>query len=439
MRDPAFRKLVVNLDGGPIHASPPATLMIDGEVAFARMREAVDAAREEILLETYILRDDRLGNEMRQALLNAAARGVRVAVLADAIGSMKTTNRFWHSLTKGGVNLRLFHKVWSHPLEALRRDHRKLLIIDRLTGFTGGMNIGEEYGTSIFRHRLLEQKDWRAAWRDSFILLHGTAVRELAAVFAEGWDKAGGPPLPGLEYVSWAAGSVRPPEGWKNGILSPRLWQARWQRQIGLHYDRTRGRRVRPHLHQYQTPEDTPGCVVLAPRPGRAQKETLTVLAALVGATRRRFWITTPYFAPPTRALRYLAAAATRGVDVRLLLPGTLADIPILRHAAHGAYSQLLARGVRIFEYQKATLHAKTLVVDSHASMLGSSNLDFRSFWLNAECNVLVFDDQLGHDMDQAFLEDLSDSKEITPESWRKRTPAHRALDKAARAIRWAL
>jgi cardiolipin synthase len=435
-RDPEFRALVHRIDGGPTHACPPVVLLPDGEQAFARMREAIDAAREEVLLETYILRDDQLGASMRAALVAAAARGVRVCVLADAVGSISTADDFWKSLEEGGVQVRLFHRVWHRPLEALRRDHRKLLVVDRTRGFTGGMNIGEEYGSSVARRRRVVRSGWKEAWRDTFVALTGTVTEELAAVFAEGWDRAGGPDLPGLEYVSWADGIVHPPKGWR-GRMMPRALQSRWKLKRGHHRDRVRGRRVRRAAPLAEG--NAPAAIVMDPRPGRGQREMLTVLSALTGAARERLWITTPYFAPPSRALHLLAAAAERGVDVRLLLPGERTDVPIIRHAAHGAYHMLLSRGVRIFEYDRAMLHAKTLVVDSHVGLVGSSNLDFRSFWLNAECNVLIFDDAFGAALDQSFLGDLSGSTEITLETWRRRGMVHRLLDRTARGLRWAL
>jgi cardiolipin synthase len=179
--------------------------------------------------------------------------------------------------------------------------------------------------------------------------------------------------------------------------------------------------------------------LVLDPRPGRGQREMLGVLAALIGGARKRLWITTPYFAPPTRALTLLLAAAQHGVDVRLLLPSERTDVPLVRHAAHGAYRRLLNGGVRLFEYQRATLHAKTVVIDGYVSLIGSSNLDFRSFWLNAECNVLVFDDGCAAALESSFQEDLANSREITKDEWGQRTWTHRLLDTTARALRWAL
>lgn len=436
VRDAGFRALAQRIDGGPLHRCPPVRLLPDGEEAFTCMRAAIDEAREEVLLETYILRDDTLGVSVQSALLAAAARGVRVCVLADAVGSLATNEAFWSTLESGGVLVRHFHRFWHHPFDALRRDHRKLLVIDRTTAFTGGMNIGEEYGSSIRRRR--------DAWRDTFVELRGTVAGELAAVFAEGWDRARGPVLPGLAYVSWSEAVLHPPTPRfaRSAALTSQLpfatpLRVRLQQQLGNLRDWRRGRQVR-RIAEAATHDDA-AVLVLDPRPGRGQREMLAVLVALAGAARERLWITTPYFAPPTRALALLASAAHRGVDVRLLLPGARADVPLVRHAAHGAYAYLLDRGVRIFEYQRATLHAKTLVVDGHACLIGSSNLDFRSLWLNAECNVLLFDDACGALLERVYDTDLEGSLEITAAEWRRRSWSHRVGDRMARALRWAL
>ncbi|MBL0938779.1 MAG: hypothetical protein IBJ03_07780 [Gemmatimonadaceae bacterium] len=437
--DPAFRALVQRIDGGPLHPCPPVTLYADGEATFARMGEVIASARDEVLVETYILRDDRLGEAVKAALIASAKRGVRVCVLADAVGSFTTRERYWEELEAGGVQVRQFHRFWHHPLDALRRDHRKLLVVDRSVAFTGGMNIAEEYGSSVRRHE--------DAWRDSFAELHGPVAHELAAVFAEGWDRAKGPPLPGLEYVSWADGVVLPPVAaprrYSPRALSARVqWQLQrqFQMRMGRRRDRTRGRLVRrTDGRSSQMSCEESAVMVLDPRPGRGQREMLTVLAALVGGARKRLWITTPYFAPPSRGLWLLGAAAARGVDVRLLLPSERTDVPIVRHAAHGAYRALMARGVRIFEYTQATLHAKTLLVDDQVGLVGSSNLDFRSFWLNAECNVLIFDRDFAQALHDDFLEDVASSNEIDAATWNKRGLMHRLLDTGARAMRWAL
>jgi cardiolipin synthase len=432
VRDDAFVELVQRIEGGVRHRCPPVQLLPDGEEAFHDVVSWLEEAQDEILVETYILRDDRIGATVKAALAAAAGRGVRVCVLADAVGSLNTRDTFWTALEADGVIVRLFHRLRHVPLEALRRDHRKIIVIDRRVAYVGGMNIGEEYGSSIGKHE--------DAWRDTFMRVEGTVAEELAAVFAEGWDRAKGPPLPGLEYVSWSEGIMVPPHDTVEALGAHAL-RARVERKVGQLRDRRRGRRVRRGVDVWNAPDaGSAGAVlVLDSRPGRGQREMLAVMSALVGGARERLWVTTPYFAPPSRALTLLAGAARRGIDVRLLLPGPRTDVPIVRHAAHGAYAKLLRSGVRVFEYQRATLHAKTVVVDGHASIVGSSNLDFRSFWLNAECNLLVFDDECGAGLERAFLTDCEGSEEITRAAWRRRTLVHRVLDRGARALRFAL
>ena len=158
------------------------------------------------------------------------------------------------------------------------------------------------------------------------------------------------------------------------------------------------------------------------------------MLTAIASAARRSLWITNAYFAPRALAIEVLSAAARRGVDVRLLLPGT-SDLPVLRHAGHGSFQALLANGVRIFEYGPAVLHAKTMVADGYVSVVGSTNLDFRSFRFNAECNLVVLDEATAAGMEAAFEEDLAGSVEIRLEPWRRRGLGHRCVDAAARGL----
>jgi cardiolipin synthase len=157
-------------------------------------------------------------------------------------------------------------------------------------------------------------------------------------------------------------------------------------------------------------------------------------MSALVGASRRNLWVTNAYFAPRPIVIRALVSAARRGVDVRLLLPGQ-SDVPLARHAGHGFYAELLAHGVHIFEYQPAILHEKSVVADDFVSIIGSSNLDFRSFHFNAECNVMIFDDTTAQQMTAAFEADLQHSVEIRPETWARRSTLHRFGDAVARRL----
>jgi cardiolipin synthase len=429
VRNPAFLLQVQRIMRSPLHECPGAQLLVDGEAAFQVLLAELAKATDEILLETYILRDDKIGDSVHAVLAAAVRRGVRVHVLADAIGSSATRETFWQGLQSDGITLRLFKRFPQLPFDALRRDHRKIVVIDRHIAFTGGMNIGEEYGSSIHSHD--------HAWRDTLVRVEGTIAFELAAVFAEGWDRADGPALPGLEYVSWedveATAKASEAPAW-----STRALRARVNRILDRRRDRRFGRRVKVPSDTVRD-DDHALALVLDARPRLGQREVLAVLASLVGAARKSLWITTPYFAPPTRVLSLLRGAARRGVDVRLLVPGERTDVALVRHAAHGAYRALLDAGVRIFEYQAATLHSKTVVVDAHAGVIGSTNLDFRSFWLNAECNILLFDDVLAAALEKAFIDDCARSIEITTDLWSRRSMRHQLGDWLARSLRWAL
>jgi cardiolipin synthase len=376
LHDPRFIELVSRIDTGPVHVANKVELFFDGGAAFGSIFEAINAAREEVLLETYILRDDSTGVQMRDALSRAAARGVTVKVLADGFGSSATKATFWSELRRAGIQARVFHPLWSRLLDHFHRDHRKIIVIDRRVAFTGGMNVGDEYGSS--------RKAKGHLWRDAQVRLEGTVAWELAAVFREGWERAGGDSF-----------SISPWETNETGDAK---------------------------------------CVVLDSRPGRGQSEISAAMSAFVGASRRRLWITNAYFAPRPPAIRALKRAALRGVDVRLLLPGQ-SDVPLVRHAAHGFYAELLASGIRIFEYQPVVLHEKSAVADDFVTIIGSSNLDFRSFQFNAECNVIIFDSATAHQMTAAFEADMQQSIEIRAATWAQRSVVHRFGDALARRL----
>jgi cardiolipin synthase len=378
VRDPGFEYLLRRIDGAPLLGGNEIDVYMRGEDAFAAMRAAVSSARREILLESYIYKDDATGRAFLEDLAAAAARGVRVKVLADALGSLSTRAAFWREMELRGIESRLYHplfkKLWYQPF----RDHRKVLVVDGEVAFTGGMNIGEEYGSALGPTRP------GSTWRDTHLRVIGPTAWEMAIVFAESWVRAEGSPLdlPPLD----AAKAEAP------------------------------GSRV----------------LVLDSRPKRGQAESAAALAAIAGAARRSLWITNAYFAPGWAGVRLLSQAARRGVDVRLLLPG-MTDVPVVRHAGHGYFSRLLRHGVRIFEYQGSILHAKSLVADGYVSVVGSTNLDFRSFVFNAECDLLALCEKTARTLESAFEADLESAVEVRRSDWKRRSLLHRAADRVAR------
>lgn len=375
LHDPGFAVLLRRIDQSPIFEGNRVRAFFRGPETFEAMRSAIDGASKEILLESYIFKDDATGRSLLETLGRAVARGVTVRVLADAFGSIATRRTFWKEMRERGIEVRLFNPLFPHLLLQPFRDHRKILVIDGITAFTGGMNIGDEYGSRRFASG--------GPWRDTHVQVEGPAAWAMAIVFTEAWDAAGGTPV-----------LLEPLEPQTGGVP----------------------------------------VMVLDSRPFRGTGEIASSLAVIVTAARKRIWITNAYFAPRRRAVYALGAAAESGVDVRLLLPGRT-DVPLVRHAGHGYYAALLKRKVRVFEYQPAVLHAKTLVVDDYLAFAGSSNLDFRSFHFNAECNVVMFDADTGRKFSAAFEADLEKSIEITPEVWRRRSLLHRAGDTLARSL----
>jgi cardiolipin synthase len=375
LRDPGFAVLLRRIDESPILEGNRVRAFFRGPETFDAMRAAVDAAREEVLVESYIFKGDATGRSFLETLGRAVGRGVKVRVLADAFGSMTTQRAFWKEMRARGIEVRLFNPLFPHLLLQPFRDHRKILVVDGRTAFTGGMNIGDEYGSSLSPHG--------GPWRDTHVRVDGPAAWGMAIVFTEAWHAAGGSPIV-LEPLAPETGGV--------------------------------------------------AILVLDSRPFRGTGEIASALAAIAAAARRRLWITNAYFAPRWRAIERLGEAARRGVDVRFLLPGR-SDVPLVRHAGHGYYAALLERGVRIFEYQPAVLHAKTLVADDFVSLAGSSNLDFRSFHFNAECNIVMLDEETGRAFSAKFEEDLEGSVEVTAADWARRSFFHRAGDALARRL----
>ena len=375
LRDPGFGVLLRRIDESPIFEGNRVQVFFKGPETFAAMQEAIDSAREEVLVESYIFKDDQTGRSFRDALTRAVKRGATVRVLADAFGSIATRRGFWKEMRRRGIEVRLFHPIFPHLLLQPFRDHRKILVVDGRISFTGGMNIGDEYGSSLSRHG--------GPWRDSHIRIEGPASWGMAIVFTEAWDAAGGSRVE-LAPLSPETGGVP--------------------------------------------------VFILDSRPFRGTGEMASALAAIVTAARKRLWITNAYFAPRYRAIDLMTRAAKRGIDVRLLLPGR-SDVTLVRHAGHGHFRALLDGGVRIFEYRAAILHAKTLIADDHVCVIGSSNLDFRSFHLNAEANVVILDEATGSTFTRAFEQDMEKSVEIVPSLWNRRSFRHKAGDALARML----
>jgi cardiolipin synthase A/B len=334
-----------------------ATVYTYGEDLFEDMLAAIRGARRRILFESYIVKDDRAGNDFKQALIEAAVRGVEVYVIYDGFANLVVPRSFFdfppevHVLRypafRPGVLLLNVRKSG--------RDHRKILTVDGETGFVGGYNVGSLYATE---------------WRDTHLRVDGPAVWELENAFVDFWNANRGLRLPEL------------------GMLGDPQWDARFR------------------VHR-----NVPEQLIY---PIRA------MFLEAIDRAKDRVLITQAYFIPDREFQRALVDAAGRGVDVNILIPENSNHV-LADWLARGQYSVLLRGGVRLWLYQDAMVHAKTATVDGRWSTVGTANVDRLSLTGNYEINAEIFDEGVARHLEEVFSNDLTNARELTEEEWRCR------------------
>jgi cardiolipin synthase len=331
-------------------------LLRDARENYPAWLEAIAAAEHYVHFECYIIHEDAVGNTFADALIAKARAGVPVRLIYDWMGGYgKASRRFWNRLREGGVEVRCYNPPrFDSPLGWISRDHRKTLTIDGKIGFITGLCVGRMWAG--------EPEKKIDPWRDTGIELRGKAVSEIEVAFAELWNLMGDP--------------------------------------MPLHLT---------HDPYPEPPGDT-SLRVVASVPFTSGMFRLDQLVAALA--RRRLWLTDAYYAASPPYVQALRAAAKDGVDVRLLLPnGT--DIPLLRPLSRAGYRPLLEAGVRVFEWNGTMIHAKTGVADGRWARVGSTNLNIASWFGNCEMDAVIEDERFAAEMEQMYLEDLSNSTEI--------------------------
>ena len=316
-------------------------------------------------------------------MIRKASEGVEVRFLYDDFGSHSLGKKFLNRLKNGGVETVPFYKVrWYAFANRLNyRNHRKIIIIDGIKSFVGGINISDKFRND------LEGKQ-KIYWRDTHLMLEGRATFYLQYIFLCDWNFGHEPKL---EFV-------------------PRYFPI------------------------YKTDEkiDKEIVQIVASGPDSDLPVVLYSIIKAIGAATKKVLITSPYFIPGEALIDQLIIAAKSGIEIKLLIPG-ISDSKIVNAAARAYYTELLRFGVRIFEYQKGFVHAKTIVIDDSLSMVGSANMDYRSFDLNFEVNAIVYDSQFANELRDVFYEDIKDAIKIDIKEWESR-PVHKELvEKVAR------
>jgi cardiolipin synthase len=379
-------------------------LLIDGPATLGAMFQAIEGATQSVLLESYILEDDEVAQQLATLLKRKAAQGVKAVVIYDGVGSIATSNAFFDDLKRAGVPSCAFNPV--NPLKRpgywgiSHRDHRKILAVDGHTAFTGGINISRVYASSSFgrgrAQKLIEERarqdqaegrDSKTdGWRDTQIQIRGPAAQTFDTLVRDTWRQQG------------CQGDLPPTVPYQAPPVDPK--------------------------------QHTPASLlrVLPAGPDDGPSRIYTALLAAIEHARESVQLTMAYFAPGREMLDALEDAARRGVKVQLVLP-SISDFSPVLYAGRATYTELLEAGVELYELQDALLHAKTGVVDGVWSTVGSSNMDWRSFVSNNEANIVVLDEGVAGDMQRAFAQDVSRSQRITREAWRGRGVLERAKE----------
>ena len=368
--------------GVPLVRGNRTRLLLDGPSTYAAMLAAVEKARHHIHIETYIFSDDEVGERFAAALVRKRREGVAVRVIYDAIGSIGSDSKFFARLAERGIEVAEFRPLRPSALWRVNnRDHRKLTVVDGRVAFTGGINISGTYSKSS-TSRPGPEEGVSSGWRDTHLEIRGPAVRLLQSLFLQTWARLDRRVDPG------GAG------------LYPELDE------------------VGDDLVQIVSSEG-------------GDDEEFRIYGAYLAAirnARERIWISQAYFAPNAEFRDALSAAATRGVDVRVIVPA-FTDSALIHYGSRATYEELLDRGVAIYEHEDALMHAKTAVVDGVWSTVGSCNVDARSFVHNNELNAAVLSVDLARELEAVFHEDLGSSRRIEAEEWRARPRAERVKE----------
>ncbi|RZL63064.1 MAG: cardiolipin synthase [Variovorax sp.] len=376
LHDPQFRRAMGVLLGPSVTGGNRVETLLNGDAIFPPMLEAIAKAQHSITFETYIYWSGDIGKAFADALAERARAGVKVHVLLDWVGSGKIDDAFLEGMESAGVQVRKFHKpTWYDITRMNNRTHRKLLVVDGRVGFTGGVGIAPEWTGHA------QDADH---WRDTHFKAEGPVVAQMQGVFMDNWIKASGDVLHGQRYFPAIA---------RSGNSEAQMFSS-------------------------------------SPSGGSESMHLMYLLA--ITAADRSIELSSAYFVPDALTRDALAAAARRGVRVRIITPGPIIDAKTVRRASRAAWGPLLEAGVKIAEYQPTMYHCKVLVVDDLLVSVGSTNFDNRSFRLNDEANLNIYDETFAKQQVAVFEDDLKQSKPISLDAWKARPLREKAMEHLA-------
>jgi cardiolipin synthase A/B len=372
------RRVFEQLAKMPFLRSNRVDLLIDGEATFEAMYAGIESARDYILVQSYIVRDDRAGQDLKSRLIRKAAEGVRVYFLYDEIGSYPLSRRYERELAEAGVQIRPFRttKGPRNRFQLNFRNHRKIVVADGRIAFVGGLNFGDEY---------LGRDPKIGPWRDTHVRIAGPAVHVAQLAFLEDWY--------------WATHEV-PVLDW-----NPRAAAG-----------------------------GTQDVLVLATGPDDDLETCDLFFVQAINAARQRLWIASPYFVPDRQVMVALQLAALRGVDVRIMLPEN-PDHLLVYLSSFSFLDEAERAGVKIYRYRPGFMHHKVLLIDGDLAAVGTANLDNRSFRLNFEITVIVDDEGFASDVSAMFEHDFTRCRLAKPEDLAHRSYWFKLAVRVARLL----
>ena len=365
VQDPQFRRTMNVMLGPALLEGNRTQALLNGDQIFAAMLEAIRGAQKTITFEMYIYWQGRIGEEFTRALIERARAGVKVHVLFDALGSQKIDDKVIERMKEAGARVEIYNPVrWYSIAQMNNRTHRKILVVDGRIGFTGGVGIADEWTGNA------QDPDH---WRDTHFRIEGPAVAQVQAAFMENWIEVTGEVLHGPEYF-------------------PELPRAG---------------------------SETAQFFVSSPGGGGESAQLLYLLS--IAAAGKSVLLSAAYFVPDDNEVRQFVEARKRGVRVQIIVPGTITDSQVVRRASRSTWGDLLRAGVEIYEYQPTFYHVKVMIVDGLWVTVGSTNFDSRSFSVNDEANLNVYDATFAAAQAKIFADDLARSRRITLEEWQQR------------------
>jgi cardiolipin synthase len=378
--EPGFQPTLQAYGGAPILPGNDVKILLNGEQIFPAVEAAIRSARASITYAQYFVDEGPVVDRIVTALAERCRAGIPVHVLLDGVGALGMPARYSESLEEAGCQVKTFRAVRPWALRRVNnRNHRRILVVDGRVAFTGGSGVSEKW-----------MGNGRTAghWRDTDVRIQGPAVAWMQAAFVENWIESAGEALGGDAYF-------------------PRTMPARGSAAVQV---------VR------SSPE------------GGSSAIYNTLLIAL-NAARESVRITNPYFLLDDAMTKAVVERIARGVKVEVLVPGTI-DHAFVRQASRATWGPLLKAGVKIYEYQAALLHAKTMVIDGSWATVGSTNLDPRSFALSQELNVVIYDRAVARQLDKIFIADIAHARPIDYASWEARGARARLFELVVFPIR---